>query len=98
MLRRRFAVMVAASVVGALTLVGWAGLNSNPNAPFWDGPSLVTPIPPQPGFNPLTATNAQLIRNGFPPRPNGKTPRWWIDAVTGGHYVAPKFYPTSGSG
>jgi hypothetical protein len=27
---------------------------------------------PAPGFNPLTATNAELRANGFPPRPPGK--------------------------
>lgn len=35
-------------------------------------PQLVTPVVPSPppGFNPLTATNVELAKYGFPERPN----------------------------
>ena len=39
---------------------------------------------PAPGFNPLTATNAQFAANGFPPRPAGNDPialRAWTTAM-----------------
>ena len=82
---------IVAAMVLATTLMG-ASSNANPNAPFQDGTHTVTPLEPAPGFNPFTASNTQLIQNGFPARPQGPTPAWWTEAVTHAtHYVTPHF-------
>ena len=39
-------------------------------------PQLVYPQMPS-GFNPVTATSAQLAHYGLPPRPPGRTPLFW---------------------
>ena len=80
-------------LVLAIGLTGATNQASNPSAPFHYGPSIVTPMPPQPGFNPLTATNTELIANAFSPRPSNPPPHWWINAVSGGTYIAPVFTP-----
>lgn len=57
----------------------------------------VKTYPPQSGFNPLTASNAALIKHGYPPRPTGGPAlRGWEEAMKNAkHYVAP--HPTSSS-
>jgi hypothetical protein len=61
--------------------------------PFRVGTVVVTPTPPHPGFNPLTASNAALRANGYPERPPGRKPKWWIEAVSHVHWVYPRFTP-----
>ena len=88
---------VAVAVAVTTLLIGAATPSSpSPNAPssagpegpaFVDGPALITPTVPSPGFNPLTATNAELIANGLPPHPPGQQPNWWIRAVTNNHWA-----------
>ncbi len=58
---------------------------------FRVGSVVVTPTPPHPGFNPLTASNAALRANGYPERPPGRKPKWWIQAVSHTHWVYPRF-------
>lgn len=57
----------------------------------------VKTYPPQSGFNPLTASNAALIKHGYPHRPTGGPAlRVWEEAIKNAkHYVAP--HPTSSS-
>ena len=58
---------------------------------FRVGSVIVTPTPSHPGFNPLTASNAALRANGYPERPHGTKPKWWIQAVSHAHWVYPRF-------
>lgn len=89
--RLAFAASLVVSTAIALSLVGAGAANGTSTSPegpaFQDGPALITPTVPPPGFNPLTATNAQLIANGLPPHPAGVHPGWWIRAVTNNHWV-----------
>jgi hypothetical protein len=60
---------------------------------------LIATHPPTPGFDPLTATNAELVANGFPQRPNSLDPAVlaaWRNTVSHAtHYVDP--HPIVGS-
>lgn len=81
--------------LGLVLAIGGSSAVSKINASslsFRWGPLVVTPTPPSPGFNPLTATNAELRANGFPERPPGPVPKWWLNAVEHAHHwVYPHF-------
>lgn len=89
--------MVVPGLLGlglVLAIGGWATvtkMNASSLSFRW-GPLVITPTPPSPGFNPLTATNAELRANGFPERPPGPVPKWWLNAVEHAHHwVYPRF-------
>ena len=53
----------------------------------------MTPTPPSPNFDPLTASNAALRANGFPERPAGTPPGWFVGAVSHTKWVYQRFTP-----
>ena len=78
----------------ALASPATVAYSSNPEpASFQVGKVLVTPTPPSANFDPLTASNAALRANGFPERPTGTPPGWFIGAVSHTKWVYPRFTP-----
>ena len=88
---------VTALVASGAVVVMAAALLMGVNGTSTTGVLGTIPMPPQAGFNPLTATQAQLAANGFPPRPAAKYPqalKEWTQAVGGPtHWVYPQFSP-----
>ncbi len=76
----------------SVSLTAASSSSGSPVAPsFRVGAVVVTPTPPHAGFNPLTASNSALRANGYPERPPGRKPKWWIEAVSHVHWVYPRF-------
>lgn len=105
---RVFAVL--SSVIGAVALLGASLMNAGPvhaqrvgSAVVTPGPTQTTPdittYPPQPGFDPLTASAAALRANGYPPRPSGgpALAAWQTAISRATHYVPPVLIPSSHS-
>ncbi|WP_139061581.1 hypothetical protein [Sulfobacillus thermosulfidooxidans] len=72
----RYGIVVTLLSLAVLASVGWVSVSQDnaSSLSFRWGPLVVTPTPPSPGFNPLTATNTELRANGFPQRPFGPVP------------------------
>lgn len=73
---------------------------SNDNLGMELPPGVSLPAPPPRGFNPLRASNDDLIRHGLPPRPTGLADEspdelvWWEKICSNaGSFVTPSFEP-----